>query len=217
MMGNVWVAISVSLIAAAAAWAQQQPDVLPLPMASSRAVAGTVDPLTPKEKARLALKNTFGPRALVNRALLAGLNQWTDHPEEWENNITGYGKRYASRWGRLAIRNAIQLSTDVTFKTDPRYDRCDCAGFRARAGHALKRVLVARRDDGGEMINVSRLAGAYVTPMITDQWYPARLNTWGHKLESGTWFLGWRGANNMLKEFWPDIKRTFKRDRNDGN
>jgi hypothetical protein len=53
--------------------------------------------------------------------------------------------------------------------------------------------------------------------MITDQWYPARLNTWQHKLESGTWFLGWRGVNNMVKEFWPDIRRTFKRNQNDQN
>src|SRR5262245_2742016 len=98
MIMSAWVAACVLLIAVAVAWGQQQPDVLPLPMASSRAVAGTVDPLTPGEKARLALKNTIGWRALFNRALLAGLNQWADHPEEWENNITGYGKRYASRW-----------------------------------------------------------------------------------------------------------------------
>jgi hypothetical protein len=127
--------------------------------------------------------------------------------------MEGYGKRYASRWGRMAIRNGIELGADLTFKTDPRYDRCDCIGFTARSGHALKRILVARRDNGTEMVSVSRLAGAYVTPMITDQWYPARLNTWDHKLWSGTEFLAWRGVSNMVKEFWPDIKRTLRRNR----
>jgi hypothetical protein len=63
------------------------------------------------------------------------------------------------------------------------------------------------------MISVSRLAGAYVTPMITDQWYPARLNTWDHKLQSGSMFLAWRGLSHTVKEFWPEIRRTlpFKR------
>jgi len=133
-----------------------------------------------------------------------------DHPEEWQSGMKGYGQRLASRYGRLAVRNGIQLSTDIAFKIDPRYDRCDCTGFFPRTGHALKRVLVARRDDGTEMISVSNLAGAYVTPMITDQWYPDRLNTWHHKAHTGTWFLGWRGVSNIVKEFWPEIKRTVR-------
>ena len=29
-------------------------------------------------------------------------------------------------------------------------------------------------------------------------------------------FLGW-GVNNMIKEFWPDIKRKFNRNRSDKN
>jgi hypothetical protein len=113
--------------------------------------------------------------------------------------------------GRLAVRNAIQLGADVAFKTDPRYDRCDCNGVKLRSVHAMKRVFIARKDGGGEMISVSRLAGAYVTPMITDQWYPDRLNTWDHKLKSGTAFLAWRVANNLVKEFWPEIRRKFRK------
>ena len=115
------------------------------------------------------------------------------------------------------VRNAVQLSTDVAFKLEPRYDRCDCVGFGARTRHAWRRVIIARRDNGGEMLNVSRFAGAYIPPMITDQWYPDRLNTWEHKLEAGSLFLALRGVNNMIKEFWPDIKRKFNRDRSDQN
>jgi hypothetical protein len=202
-------------IAASAAWAQK-PDELPLPVGSPVSIqpGQPYEPLTATGKAKLALKNSFGTRALVNRAALAGLNHLTDSPEEWENSADGYPVRLASRMGRLWVRNAVQLSADVAFKTEPRYDRCNCDGFLPRTGHALKRVLVSKKDNGGEMISVSRLAGAYVTPMITDQWYPSRLNTWGHKFESGTWFLGWRGVNNMLKEFWPEIKRKTLRRRN---
>jgi hypothetical protein len=191
----------------------QPVDTLPLPVASPTAIqpGTTIESLSPSQKAALALKNTFGMKAVVNRGLLAGINHWQDSPHEWPGGMEGYGMRYGSRMGRLALRNAIQLSTDIAFKTDPRYDRCDCAGFKPRSLHAIKRVLVARTDAGGEMISVSRLAGAYVTPMITDQWYPDRLNTWGHKMQSGSMFLMWRAANNMLKEFWPEIRSKVRR------
>jgi hypothetical protein len=190
----------------------QPVDVLPLPITSPAAVQpATIDPLSPSEKAALALKNSFGIKAVVNRALLTGINHWRDSPEEWPGNLEGYGMRMGSRMGRLAVRNAIQLGADVAFKTDPRYDRCDCNGVKLRSVHAMKRVFIARKDGGGEMISVSRLAGAYVTPMITDQWYPDRLNTWDHKLKSGTAFLAWRVANNLVKEFWPEIRRKFRK------
>lgn len=203
---------SLCLATSLPALAQKDMRVLPLPIESPRILdPGTIVPLTAEEKVKLALRNSFGPRAFANRLLLAGINQWQDHPEEWGQGWDGYGKRFASRMGRLVARNAVQTSVDVALGTDPRYDRCDCAGFKSRIGHAWRRVLIARKDNGGEMIGVSRLAGAYVTPMITDQWYPDRLNTWSHKLESGTWFLGWRGVNNTIKEFWPEIKRTVFR------
>jgi hypothetical protein len=181
---------------------------LPLPIGSPRVLQpGTLEPLTAEQKAARALRNTIGLKPVANRALLAGINQWMDHPEEWGQGWDAYGKRFASRYMRLAVRNAVQLGADVAFKTDPRYDLCNCSGFLARTGHAWKRVLVARKDSGGETIAISRLAGAYVTPMITDQWYPERLNTWGHKLDSGSQFLMWRGVTNMIREFWPEISR----------
>jgi hypothetical protein len=59
---------------------------------------------------------------------------------------------------------------------------------------------------------MTRLVGAYVTPVITDQWLPDRLNTVGRKVGGGSTYLGWNFANNMLKEFWPDIRaRIFRK------
>jgi hypothetical protein len=154
-MMRIWLSMSLCLATPALVFGQQQQptpkegETLPLPLVSPRAIQpGTIDPLTPSEKARMALKDTFGVGALVNRAVLAGINQWMNHPSEWGGGMDAYGKRYASRWARMAVRNSIELGADLAFKTDPRYDRCDCSGFRPRTGHALKRVFVARRDDG---------------------------------------------------------------------
>jgi hypothetical protein len=193
----------------AASLAAQTRKPIPLPIIDSRAIAPTQrEPLTSAEKAKLALRNTFGPRALGNRIVAAGFDQLRGHPEEWGGGMEGYGMRFGSRMGRLAIRNSIRLTTDVAFGLEPRYDRCDCTGFLKRTGHALKRVVVARTDAGGEAFHVTNFAGAYVTPMITyPAWYPDRLNTWNRKVESGTFHLGWRGVTNMIREFWPEMRR----------
>ena len=181
---------------------------LPLPIQSPRAIQpGPFEPLTPKEKLHRALKNTFGPKALGNRLIVTGIDHWRDHPYEWSGNMDGFAQRFGSRMGHTAVRQAVQTSADIALKTDPRYDRCNCTGFVPRTGHAWKRVFVMLKDDGSDTIATSRLLGAYVTPMITDQWYPDRLNTWNHKMQSGSEFLMWRGLTNMLREFWPEISR----------
>lgn len=130
--------------------------------------------------------------------------------------MDAFSMRFGSRMGRLAIRNSIRLGTDVAFGIDPRYDRCLCSGFKARTGHAWKRILVSRTDSGGQIFAVSNVAGAYVTPMIAYQWYPDRLNTWERKLQSGSVNLAWRGVTNMIREFWPEMKRSlpFRRGKN---
>jgi hypothetical protein len=190
-------------------------DVVELPLVSPTAIKPNVlEPLTPGEKGRLALRNMFGPRAIGNRLIAVGWDSLRDHPEEWGGGWEGFGSRFGSRMGRLWVRNSIRLSTDVAFRIEPRYDRCDCSGFLARTGHAWKRVIVSRSDSGGEMPAYSNFAGAYVTPWITYTWYPDRLNTTQRKLESGTMYLGWRGVTNMLREFWPDVKRGLRRNNN---
>jgi hypothetical protein len=187
---------------------------LPIPISSPRALEpGTVVPLTPEQKVRRAIRNTITPRAMANRAIVAAYGHLMDSPEEWSGNLDGYGQRFASRMGRLAVRQGVQLSTDLAFGIDPRYDRCNCTGFKARSAHAWKRIIISRTDQGGEIPAVSNFAGAYIPPMITDQWYPASRNTWEHKLTSGTQFLVLRGATNMIREFWPEISRTLKFDR----
>ena len=184
---------------------------LPIPISSPAAVQpGTIEPLTAKGKMHRALRNTFSLKALANRALLSGWAQLWDTPEEWGGDIQGYGQRFGYSMSRLAVRQAVQLSADIAFGTDPRFDRCECGGFWSRTGHAWKRVVVARKDHGGETLGFATLAGAYVPPMITDQWAPERYNTWNHKLSSGSNFLVSRGATNMLREFWPDIAKKLR-------
>lgn len=184
---------------------------LPIPISSPKAVEpGTISPLSPRQKVRRAIRNTTSWQSIANRALVAGYNHLTDDPEEWSGNPDGYAQRFAARMGRLAVREGLQLTTDIAFGIDPRYDRCDCTGVGGRIRHAWRRVFVSRRDNGGEIFAVSNFVGAYGSSMIADQWYPPSYNTWGHKWSSGSEGLAIRGATNMLREFWPDISKRLR-------
>jgi hypothetical protein len=185
------------------------PLVEPIPVVTERALAAGA--LTPGEKSRLMLKGTFGMYGLLNRMALAGYSQWENHPEEWGQGWDAYGKRLASRMGRMAIRNTMRLGLDVALKTDPRYDRCDCSGIR-RVAHAARRVVIARSDYGGETFATARVVSGMAAPWVAYEWYPDRLNTTERKLRSGAGYLAWRVVNNVVAEFWPDVKhKLFKR------
>ena len=41
------------------------------------------------------VKSTVGPFSLLRSAASAGIDQWNDNPEEWEQGASGYGKRFA--------------------------------------------------------------------------------------------------------------------------
>lgn len=185
---------------------------LPIPIATPQPVTpGQISPLTPEQKVQRAIRNVVSPRALVGRLLNAGYDHITDDPSEWSGNLDGFAQRYASSLGRLAVRQGVQLSTDLIFHLEPRYDRCNCTGVKARMLHAWKRVVVARTDRGTEFPHITNFAGAYIPPMITLQWEPASQNTWSNKIENGSTFLAVRGATNMLREFWPEISRSIRK------
>src|SRR5690349_6028698 len=64
---------------------------------------------THKERFDRYVKSTVGPFRLAWTAASAGIAQWQDHPEEWEQGMKGYGKRYASSFGQNAIQQTVTM------------------------------------------------------------------------------------------------------------
>ena len=181
---------------------------IPLPMVSPHAVDPISIPLTAKEKAALAFRDTFYPRAVANRLLISSIAQLADAPSEWPGGFQGYGMRIGDRMGALATSEAIELGGNVLFHTEPRYDLCNCDSVKGRIAHAWKRVLTARTDRGTETIGIANIASDLGTPWVTHQWLPDRVNDPSHIFVAGVSRIGFRGVTNMLREFWPDIARA---------
>jgi hypothetical protein len=64
-------------------------------------------------------------------------------------------------------------------------------------------------DRGGETVSTWRLGGDYGAAFLSNEWYPARLNTVRLGALQGTLHLGFDCASNLGSEFWPDVRRKI--------
>jgi hypothetical protein len=156
---------------------------------------------TPKERFNRYLKSMFGPSALIRSAVAAGINQWQDSPEEWEQGMSGYGKRFASSFGRNAVHHTIVYGMDSMLGWDTGFRKSGKKEFGARLKHALLENVTSRTKSGKRVFSVPRVVGAYASGVISrEAWYPERYG-WKDGLRSGN--------DTMLMGFVLNIAREF--------
>ncbi len=156
---------------------------------------------TRRERFNRYLKSTVGPFSLARSAVSAGINQWRDNPEEWEQGASGYGKRYASSFGQNAIQQTVTYGLDSALGLDTGFQRSKRKGFFPRLTDALVENLISRTRTGKRVISVPRFAGAYTSGIISHEtWYPERYS-YKDGLRSGTRSLVGGFALNLVREF----------------
>lgn len=62
----------------------------------SGTTASEFRPLTQRERTRIYFRTMVNPLGYFKAGFSAGLDQWNDKPEEWEQGASGYGKRFAN-------------------------------------------------------------------------------------------------------------------------
>ena len=60
-----------------------------------------------EERLKRYVRSMVGPFALLRISASAGISHWKDSPEEWGQGAEGYVKRFASQFGRNAIRQTV--------------------------------------------------------------------------------------------------------------
>ncbi|MGO9126900.1 MAG: hypothetical protein ACLP6G_18695 [Terriglobales bacterium] len=192
--------------------------LLPLATAQSPAPSGTPSsaaalPAAPqpvltytKPTAKIKFHNylfdTFGPYKIVGAALAAGINQDDNAPPEWKQGAEGYGKRFGSDFGILAISTSTRYALAAAFHEDTLYYRCDCKGFFPRLGHAVISTFSARRgDDGHRVFSFPDLVAPYAGTMTgVYAWYPSRYDA-RDAFRLGNYSLIGYAAENIGLEF----------------
>jgi hypothetical protein len=177
---------------------------------STTTPAAPIIPLTPKQKINKRAWRLIEPVTLIDSAFGAGIEQWRNHPPEWGQGAEGYAKRFASSEGFTAAHNGIALGFDLAFHLDPRYRRMPDGTFKQRMLNAVSQTLLANKDSGGRMINISELAGNFGAGFIQTAWEPRGYNSAGDALVSGALGLAYHTGKNVAREFLPGILHRGK-------
>ncbi len=167
------------------------------------------EPITTKQKFTIALKDSFDwPNYLVSGAF-AGLYQLENENPSFGQGLKGYAHRY---WTSYIDQSMGNLMTEAVMPTilheDPRYFRKAVGSKKYRLYYALTRVLVTRTDAGGTRFNFSEVIGNGVMASVGNVYYPTdrgfgdTINRMGTQIATDAF-------SNVLKEFWPDIKRHY--------
>jgi hypothetical protein len=153
----------------------------------------------------------YGPTAWVRAGFAAGLSHLSNSPEEWEQGAAGYGRRFASRFGQNMVEDTIVLGAGWALAEDPRYKRQPDLPAGRRVWHALRSTLVWRADDGRLRPAIASVGGVYGGAMISMAWHPDRFRATGDGVRIANIRMASTAGLNLVREFWPEIRRIFKR------
>jgi hypothetical protein len=169
-------------------------------------------PLTPAEKMKVSVDDSFDPSAFLVAGIFAGISMAERQYTSFGTGAQGFGKYYGGAFADQAIGNIMTESLfPIALHQDPRYFVKGTGGFWKRTGYAISREFITLGDDGVGHINTSELAGNAVAAGISNLYDPARdrsfgntANKWGQQIALDTFF-------NVTKEFWPDVRNKLFR------
>ena len=176
-----------------------------------RTADGTIPfmPITTKQKFTIAIKDTFDYPSYALAAVFSGLSQLDNSNPSFGQGLKGYAKRYASA---VADQDMGNFMTEAIYPTllheDPRYFRKVNGTFRGRLGYAITRVMVTRTDSGGAQFNFAEWLGNGTVASLGNLYYPDERG-FDSTVQRTLTQVGTDTISNVLKEFWPDIKRKW--------
>ncbi len=171
----------------------------------------TYQPITPREKFKIASQDAFDRGTVALAAVFAGESQLTNANSSFGQGAAGFGRYFGAAYGDFVIGDYM---TEGVFPTllhqDPRYFRRGTGSGWSRLGYAAKQIIWTHRDSGGMQFNYSEVVGNSAAVAISNAYY-ADNRTAGDGITKLTVQLGVDTAANILKEFWPDLERKWKR------
>ena len=174
-------------------------------------LAAQPPPFTNRERVRLYVRELTGPETLGRTAAVALLAQARDLPPDWPQGARGLGYRAGSYYGLVAVDSSIKLGAGALLGEDTRYKRMGEGSTARRLMHALISTVVWRTPEGSIRPALARTGALYGSSMIAMTWYPERYTAFGDGLRIANYRLAYSAGFNMFREYWPDIRRLFRK------
>jgi hypothetical protein len=174
------------------------------------------EPVTPREKFRIATQDSFDRGTLALAAVFAGEAQVSNSNKSFGQGAAGYGRYYGTALADFVIGNYM---TEGVFPTilhqDPRYFRRGYGSGWLRLRYAMGQIFLTHSDSGTTQFNFSEIVGNSTAVAISNAYY-ADNRTASEAVSKLGVQIGVDMAANVLKEFWPDIARKFSRKHGSG-
>jgi hypothetical protein len=169
-----------------------------------------VKPLTPLEKAHLAVRNLIDPYNLLTIAGVAGISVAANSHSPYGPGMPGYG-RYVG----------VSFTQDMTgefFGTflipsivhqDPHYHRMPNAPIPRRIVHAISQVAWTQGDNGKGMVNYADLVGFAIDDEFGNFYVPGQQTNLRASAERYAIDVATAPIDNFITEFLPDVARRI--------
>ena len=166
--------------------------------------------ITAKQKFTIAYKDSLNAPSYVIGGFFAGISQRSrTATPSFGQGVEGFAKRYGTNTGDQIIGNFMTEAIMPTLlHEDPRYFRKVNGTFSHRLVYAVTRVLVTRTDSGSQRFNFSEFLGNGAVASIGNLYYPDDKG-FGSTMQRMFSQISTDAVSNVLKEFWPDVKRRL--------
>jgi hypothetical protein len=171
--------------------------------------ASEYQPISPGRKLLIATKDSFDWPLVLLAGAYAGLYQLDNNHPQFGQGMAGYARRLGTSYADQAIGNYMTEGFfPILLHEDPRYFRIAEGTRTHRTLYALSRIFVTRTDSGGTSFNYAEVVGNAVGAGIGLSYYsdnrnvPDFMQNWGIALATDA-------TSQVLKEFWPDVKRWW--------
>jgi hypothetical protein len=181
---------------------------------AAQAPANTIpyEPLSNRQKFNRFIGTTVSPYTFVSAGLNATWLQINGEPYDYGGGMKGWGNRFGANLADTEVRSFFsQFFFPVFLNQDPRYFPKRQGNVFDRGWYAATRVLVVRADDGHPEFNSSYLLSVAFSRAVSTAYIPEdQRNVRNTMLSIAGAYWGDAGSY-VLREFWPDIMRVFRR------
>jgi hypothetical protein len=168
-------------------------------------------PLTAKQKIAIGAKDSFDGAVYPTALVMSVIYQAENSNPSFGQGFKGYAQRAGTAFGDQMIGNMMTEGfMPALLHEDPRYFRIGEGTFGHRLWYAVRQTIITKTDSNHKTFNFAEWSGNAVAVGISNFYYRDGRDV-DDNVERLLVQCGTDTLSNVLKEFWPDVKRHFQK------
>ena len=178
-------------------------------------MGGPFVPLTPSQKWSLSWHTIVDPYTFALAFVVGGgLGEIEDDHKGYDWGPAGYFKRTGASYLDNIDGNVIgNFLLPVILHQDPRYFRRGTGSIKSRVIYSALTTFICKGDNGKTQINVSNVAGNFLSGALSNVYYPSNERGVSLTVENAVTVTLEGMLGGQLFEFSPDVTNAFQRHR----